>query len=219
MLNPRTHRSKRLRPSPAMVVALIALFMSIGGVGYAASMIGTNQIKSGAVTTRKLHNGAVTTKKIQNGAVRSSQVRNGSLLAKDFKAGQLPAEPPSAAFHVTAATGPSNIALSPAFTTVLTLTLPPGNYVLNAKVVATNHSTTTATDVRCALFSDKDTTGADNYPVSVPAGSTTAIPLQGVRIVTGSSSIQSLACRKGANVTMSIDEDPQFTAIQVGKLS
>ncbi len=142
MLNLRTHRSRRPRPSAAMLIALIALFVSIGGVGYAATTIGTKQIENGAVTAQKLHNGAVTTKKIQNGAVRSPQVADGSLLAKDFKAGELPAGPKgpqgntgpqgpqgntgpqgpqgnpgaqtlSAAFNATAATGPSNIALSP----------------------------------------------------------------------------------------------------------
>jgi hypothetical protein len=39
--------ARRLRPSPALVVALIALFVSIGGVGYAASQIGTNDTRTG----------------------------------------------------------------------------------------------------------------------------------------------------------------------------
>jgi hypothetical protein len=229
-----------------MVIALIALFVSMGGVGYAATTIGTKQIKNGAVTAQKLRNGAVTTKKIKNGAVGSSQIGDGSLLAKDFKAGQLPAGPQgprgsagpqgpqgnagpqgpqgdagpqtlSAVFHATAATGPSDIGLSPTYTPVLTLNLPRGSYVLSARIAATNHDATTSTTVRCALFSDEDPSGfgADNYPVSVPAGITTAIPLQGIVTVTGSSSVQSLQCRKGASVTVSIDENPQFTAIQV----
>lgn len=47
------------RPSPAMLVALVALFVSLGGSAYAVTQIGTNQIKNGAVTTPKIKSGAV----------------------------------------------------------------------------------------------------------------------------------------------------------------
>src|SRR5438105_11502231 len=42
----------RLRPpSPALLVATIALIVALGGTSYAAFKIGTNNIKNGAVTT------------------------------------------------------------------------------------------------------------------------------------------------------------------------
>jgi hypothetical protein len=59
-----------------MVVALLALFVAMGGVGYAAF---------------KLPNNSVGSKQIKKGAVNSSKVKDASLLAGDFKAGQLPA--------------------------------------------------------------------------------------------------------------------------------
>jgi collagen triple helix repeat protein len=73
-------------PSPAMVVALIALFIALGSGAYAATTlphesVGTQQLKNGAVTASKLHNGAFT----------AAKIAYGTLLAKDFKAGQLPA--------------------------------------------------------------------------------------------------------------------------------
>jgi hypothetical protein len=76
------------RPSPAMAVALLALFVALGSGAYAASSlprdsVGTAQLKEGAVTAAKLHKNAVT----------SVKVKDHSLLAKDFKAGQLPAGP------------------------------------------------------------------------------------------------------------------------------
>ena len=46
-------------PSPAMVVALVALFVSLGGSAYVVSKVGTNQIKNNAVTVAKLKSGAV----------------------------------------------------------------------------------------------------------------------------------------------------------------
>ena len=68
---------KRLhRPSPAMTVALIALFVALGGTGYAALRLPKNSVGS---------------KQIKRNAVSSSKVADGSLLAGDFKAGQLPA--------------------------------------------------------------------------------------------------------------------------------
>src|SRR5437763_15100003 len=61
-------------PSPALVVATVALVVAMAGTGYAAFKVGTKNIKNGAVTTKKLHNGAVTTKKIQDGAVTGAKL-------------------------------------------------------------------------------------------------------------------------------------------------
>jgi X-X-X-Leu-X-X-Gly heptad repeat protein len=57
------------RPSPAVVISLIALIVALGGTGYAAfrvpdNSIGTAQLRNGAVATKKLRNGAVTAAKI-----------------------------------------------------------------------------------------------------------------------------------------------------------
>jgi len=62
------------RPSPAMVVALVALFAALGGSAYAASTIGTKQIKNGAITASKLKKEAVTAAKIKNGAISGAKL-------------------------------------------------------------------------------------------------------------------------------------------------
>jgi hypothetical protein len=59
-------------------IALVALFVALGGTSYAAMNLPAN-----SVGTKQLRAGAVTAKK----------VRAGSLLAIDFKAGQLPRGP------------------------------------------------------------------------------------------------------------------------------
>lgn len=41
------------RPSPAMVVAVVAVVAVITGTAYAATKIGTKQLKNKAVTTKK----------------------------------------------------------------------------------------------------------------------------------------------------------------------
>jgi len=62
------------RPSPAMVVALLALTVALGGSAYAATKIGTKQIKAGAVTAKKIRAGAVTSAKIRTGAVGTEKI-------------------------------------------------------------------------------------------------------------------------------------------------
>jgi hypothetical protein len=73
--------SSRLAPSPAMVVALIALFISLGGVSYAAVRIGTGNIKNGAVTAKKLHKSAVTRSKIRSHAVTHAKLGTSAVTA------------------------------------------------------------------------------------------------------------------------------------------
>ncbi len=86
---------RRLRPSPAMVVACIALTFAMTGAGYAAGMLGPN---------------TVGTKQLKKNAVISSKVKNRSLLAVDFKAGQLPrgAQGPQGPQGAQGPPGPSN---------------------------------------------------------------------------------------------------------------
>jgi hypothetical protein len=78
----------RPRLSFASVVALLALFVALGGTAYALS------IPKHSVGTRQLKDGAVTKPKLRADAVDSSRVLDGALLARDFRAGQLPAGPP-----------------------------------------------------------------------------------------------------------------------------
>jgi hypothetical protein len=72
--NRSSRRWSALRPTPALVVAFVALFAAMGGFGYAAvkvkqSSVKTKNIKNAAVTTDKLADGAVTTPKLSPDAV------------------------------------------------------------------------------------------------------------------------------------------------------
>jgi hypothetical protein len=63
------------RPSPALVVALVALFLALGGTSYAAittlpkNSVGTKQLTNGAVTGAKIANGSVTAANIDTGGL------------------------------------------------------------------------------------------------------------------------------------------------------
>ena len=73
-------RGKLRRPSPAMIIACLALLVALSGTGIAA----VNALPRNSVGNAQLRNSSVT----------SIKVKNGSLLRADFRAGQIPSGPP-----------------------------------------------------------------------------------------------------------------------------
>jgi hypothetical protein len=61
------------RPSPALIIAVVALFVALGGTGYAAI---------------KLPKASVGAKQLKKNAVTSAKVKNSSLLLGDFRASE-----------------------------------------------------------------------------------------------------------------------------------
>jgi hypothetical protein len=76
-------------------VALLALFVALGGTSYAAATgsIDSRELKNNAVRSSDLRNNDVRGRDIRNGTIGTADVGNGSLLAEDFLPGQLPAGP------------------------------------------------------------------------------------------------------------------------------
>jgi hypothetical protein len=71
----------RRRPSASLIVSFVALFVALGGVGYAATQlpknsVGTAQLRNGSVGNWKLKSNAVGGRKIINGAVGAKQVNS-----------------------------------------------------------------------------------------------------------------------------------------------
>lgn len=93
------NRLIRHRPSPAMVVACLALAVALTGTSFAAvsalapNSVGTAQIRANAVTAAKLKNANVTGAKVARNAITGTKVLNGSLTAADFVAASLPKGP------------------------------------------------------------------------------------------------------------------------------
>src|SRR3954454_16589318 len=133
------------RPSPALLLALIALFVALGGASYAAVTINGKSIKNGTITGKKIKNRTLTTKKLSTSAVKSLRGQTGargtqgpqglpgSSGAKGDK-GDKGDPGPSAAFsaHREAISPP--VLPASADTTVVTLAVPAGKYAINAKV-------------------------------------------------------------------------------------
>jgi hypothetical protein len=154
-----------VRQSPSLIVAMLALFVAMGGTAIAAG------------------NALITGKQIANSSITGTDVKNKSLTAKDFKGSvrgargaRGPAGPqgaqgaqgpqggqgpqgaqgptgPSDGFYTATATGQAISTVG--VTTVESLTLPPGNYLLWARA----NLQTNGNNVRCHVAPSG--TGAD----------------------------------------------------------
>src|ERR671916_833442 len=71
---------RRLIPSPAMAVALLALFVSLGGVSYglASGAIGTRELRNNSIRSSDIRNGQVAGRDLRDNDVRGGDVRDGS---------------------------------------------------------------------------------------------------------------------------------------------
>lgn len=70
----------RKRLTYANVMSTIAVFLVLGGAtAFAATKIGTSEIKAGAITSGKIAKEAVGTAKIKNGAVNASKIGAGAV--------------------------------------------------------------------------------------------------------------------------------------------
>lgn len=161
----------RHRPSPSMAVALVALSVALGGTSYAAITLPKNSVGS---------------KQLKANAVTGAKVRDGSLFANDFAAAQIPKGPrgdigPQGAAGApgapgpTGAPGPSTIRhltkntkvdLSNRMTTIATLSLPTGQWLITGQVLAVNFGASDT--VRCGL-----TVGGTDYPSTAVSVSST----------------------------------------------
>jgi hypothetical protein len=77
-------------PSPAMGVALFALFIALGGASMAAT---SDFLPKNSVGTAQMQNNSVTRAKIAHQSITNVLIRPGSLMASSFAAGQIPAGP------------------------------------------------------------------------------------------------------------------------------
>jgi hypothetical protein len=215
----------RNRLTFANVTSVLALFVALGGSATAALVINGKNIKAGSITG----------KSIKNNTIGSSKITDGDLLAKDFKAGELPAgaQGPQGAQGVpgapgtngqNGAPGPSDIyavgVVSGALgndsanpTTVASLTLPAGSYLIEAKLFV--HSTTD-NQVWCHLRQSVNQNPFWDYTVeSLAVGGYGTVMLAGADTFTADQTVRVLCwgSPNAANFT-----DARLWAIKTGSL-
>lgn len=73
------------RPSPALVIACLALFVSLGGVSYgvATGFIDSREIQNNTIRSKDVHNGTLRTQDIRNNEIRGFDIRNSSIQGRD----------------------------------------------------------------------------------------------------------------------------------------
>lgn len=133
-------RLKRFRPSPAMVVASLALLVALGGTSIAAVQIVIPRASVGAL-------------QLKANSVNSSKVLNGSLLRADFRAGQIPAGPqgpagpagPAGAAGPAGPAGASGVAAAGYIAEVKTAANTSPQTITSTSYTNVNNATTTVT--------------------------------------------------------------------------
>ena len=80
-------------PSPAMMIATLALLFALSGTAVAAGLITGAQIKNGTVSSLDLTNNGVKGIDVQNNTLNSSDVLNGSCVGR-LRPGELPGSAP-----------------------------------------------------------------------------------------------------------------------------
>ena len=229
------------RPSAAIVISTAALFMSLGGAGYAAISIpnhsvGTAQLRHNAVTSNKIKNGAVTFKKINPGSVgivrantNQLQVRvsgtcaTGSAIATVNQVGKvtcnstLPAQFGTTNNQATLGTGS---------TSITSVTLPAGpSYVAFANPSVTVNPTNTAPAqhdaVSCTLTVGSNTETRSitfDTPATTTTTQTASFPLQAAGPA-GPSSVACTSTTTGGGTAPTITVTSAINAIQTASNS
>jgi hypothetical protein len=194
------------RPSPALVISIVALFVAMGGTGYAAVHLSKDSVGS---------------RQIKAGAVASSEVKNHSLKKTDFSGSAIDALSgklgPTGPRGLTGPTGPRGLTGAPGGTVpnetyvqqnfsggLFTLTLPPGSYLLGGAATADN-ATTTLQQLQCSwsfAVPVSDTTSDVHTPgqhdTILPSGGSGAVSAPGTITVSGSQNFNArLGCASG----------------------
>lgn len=229
------------RPSAAIVISSAALFMSLGGVGYAAisipnNSVGAAQLKSNAVTNSKINNGAVSYKKIQPGAVGLVRANTGQLQVRVSGACQtgsaigtinqvgkvtcnnaLPSEFGTTNNTATLGTGA---------TSITSVALPTGASYLafaNPSVTVTPDSTAPAQHdvVTCTLTVGSNTASRSitfDTPINSGTAHTASFPLQGAG-PSGTGSVSCSSTTTGGGTAPAISVTSAINAIQTASNS
>ena len=135
-------RLRLQRPSPSLVISMVALFVAMGGTGYAAVHLGKN-----TVGPKQIKTGAVGSSEVKNKSLKTADLSSGAINALSGKPGTTGPQGATGATGATGAPGPSDSWAkdfsggSPSFS------LPPGSYVFGGGVSAT--AAAGATQLHC----------------------------------------------------------------------
>lgn len=220
------------RPSASMAISTLALFASLGGVGYAATTlpsgsVGSDQLQTGAVTNGKIKNGAVGHGKLANGAVGKTQINSSQVQARvtgTCAAGAIASVASGGGVSCaatlpqefdTSSSSPVTVPAGSTVTTIATESLAGGSsYLVQADpdIQVTNASDDQHIQVTCTLAVGPATTAQESRTWSIETGDhgdnqETSIPI----VVTAPSSTNSITANVTCNRTYDRGSSPTIT--------
>ena len=138
------------KPSPALVISIIALCVALGGSAYAATVITSKEIRNGTIQNVDIKKGAIQSTRLSSGL--QNILKKGSSLGGSSVSGSSA----SVATEAIRKSGPENQPPGQLIT-VATMTIPPGAYVITANTVMTAFTGTT--NILEALFGSNGSRG------------------------------------------------------------
>ncbi len=228
-------RLTHLRPRPAGLIAVLALFLALGGTATAAKLITGAQIRNSSLTGADVRNSSLTGADVRNGSLGAADLSSAARSALRGAAGPAGAAGPTGPAGPTGATGvpgpqgpqgpagvvnalavaaDAHVVTGSGTRTVLTKTLPEGRYVVQAKLSASSAGTA---EVSCSLRRTAGFLTIDSTKLDPPAvGDATPLSLLGtVETGAGGSAVTLLCFEAGGDLTV---EDAQLVALPVASV-
>ena len=227
----------RRRPTPAMVVALIALVAALGGTSYAALTITGSNVKNSSLTGTDVKNSSLTGTDVKNSSLTGVDVKNRSLTSADLSNGTIRfLKTPSTG--TSGATGPSGTTGTTGTTGGVTgfsafkaastpihisadefsgldeiqrLTLPTGDFIVNASVQLGSNSANSPLIV-CALRDANQVIAQGSASLRALAVFSGNVALTGV----SDGGLVTLVCQTDIGATA---RNASMTAVKVDKLN
>jgi hypothetical protein len=206
-------------PSPAMVVACVALAVALGGTTYAATALPRN-----SVGTPQIKKDAVTSPKVKHNAITGADVKESTLRRVPSATTAGTANAAFAAYQDYGA-----IALPTTEGPIATLKIPrPGKYVVSAKFEAFNNSGNANTSSFCKLSGGVGSpNGGAGGPIEIdqlgfnvgsqPKDDQTVVALQGGRSFPTAGQVALVCLDSGDGDVLA--RNIKVTAIQVAQLT
>lgn len=198
------------RPSPALVISLIALFVSLGGGAYALTVTG-GQVKNGSLTGKDVRKNSLTGTQI-----RESRVGKVPRARVADRVGRRTSEQVTTQAFFAAQKAPKSFTGDP--TLIGRLSLPAGSYVLMAKVTASNTASSTL-QAKCTLRAGgSEDQATATLPSGQIGGNTQAIPLLQAHFQNSPFDV-SVLCQAVGNPGLNLFRNPPFTTATTTKIA
>ncbi|MCW2968036.1 MAG: hypothetical protein JWM71_1808 [Solirubrobacteraceae bacterium] len=213
------------RPSPALVISIVALIVALSGTAVAASHLlitSSSQVKNRSLTGLDIRKGSITGTEIKKGSLSASVLKKG-VSGSSVSGGSASGVQALEAFRKT---GP--VAANGGKLTVATLSLQPGAYVIMAKEVMTadlsdpNLINTVFKDNKtviadCSLDVGGDGDFASGTIQSPGSDAPVSLNMQVTRTL-GAATTATLTCETGANLPWH-GGDASIIAVPVASIS